>query len=230
MYKAFREQTWKSSYGGNAWARCVKTLVDLDKALCGVKTADDIKSVVEALNVAVNAAHNGGWWLNKYCSSTLLATNLAEGEVSSVIHAAYELWKVRYFERAFKGTSFKDFYAKASPIKLLRYKSKKNAGPVLKFAQFRELDGELAVRVQIKHNNSYLEFSRPVLHSMHERISRLNHFRTSYHPGSSAKYARGRFVVTEKTPEYWTLDIYAWGSITLIATVKVPIYSQESGE
>lgn len=67
---AFLYHRWESkSFGGKAWASCTESIILLDKAareLITNPTEDARIAVVNALNRAVNEAHNGGWWLNKF--------------------------------------------------------------------------------------------------------------------------------------------------------------------
>lgn len=60
--------------GGVAWAKCTWTVLNLEQAirrLCVEEaTHEAVGGVIEAANVLVNEAHNGGWWLNKFCSES----------------------------------------------------------------------------------------------------------------------------------------------------------------
>jgi hypothetical protein len=69
-----------TSVGGIKWAQCgmsVKRLLDavadLAKEGAGKK---EVGELIRALNVAINQAHNGGWWMNKFSASA--AFNLAQ--------------------------------------------------------------------------------------------------------------------------------------------------------
>lgn len=62
-----------SGFGGKKWAQCGVSLVplfngleELAKAQSEAEFTAAINSTVRALNVAVNQAHNGGWWMNKF--------------------------------------------------------------------------------------------------------------------------------------------------------------------
>ena len=70
LVNIFRYGYWPSSgYGGPKWANCGGALVGLFEAvriLARDSSPDSAAGVVRALNVAVNQAHNGGWWLNKF--------------------------------------------------------------------------------------------------------------------------------------------------------------------
>jgi hypothetical protein len=59
-----------SGIGGPKWGRCGVALLDLYNAvgkLARGKDQDGVGEVIRSLNRAVNQAHNGGWWLNKFC-------------------------------------------------------------------------------------------------------------------------------------------------------------------
>lgn len=59
----------ESAFGGKKWASCTESIILLDKAardLMRSPTEAHRVGVVNALNRAVNEAHNGGWWLNKF--------------------------------------------------------------------------------------------------------------------------------------------------------------------
>lgn len=59
-----------SGIGGHNWGRCVFSLFALNRALraCCRKSARerDLLALLVALNKAVDQAHNGAWWLNRY--------------------------------------------------------------------------------------------------------------------------------------------------------------------
>lgn len=60
-----------SSVGGVKWALCgaaCAKLFDAAGNLAKNPTTDSVNDLVMAYNTAVNQAHNGGWWLNKFTS------------------------------------------------------------------------------------------------------------------------------------------------------------------
>jgi hypothetical protein len=68
---SFMNEQWSSSYGGKAWAQCTNAIILLDREmrkLMHEPTEDAVKQLVNRLNFAVNQAHNGGWWLDKFIS------------------------------------------------------------------------------------------------------------------------------------------------------------------
>lgn len=66
----FLNHNWPSgSFGGKAWAACTKAIIELDqrmRELITNKTDEAVSALVTKLNEAINQAHNGGWWLNKF--------------------------------------------------------------------------------------------------------------------------------------------------------------------
>src|SRR5258705_5105535 len=61
----------KTGFGGLKWAECGAALVPLFNTIHDVLVAPTVESaqaMVSALNIAINQAHNGGWWLNKFAS------------------------------------------------------------------------------------------------------------------------------------------------------------------
>lgn len=65
----FQNLKWSSSFGGPAWAKCTQSVIDLDASIVKLlndKSSDSVSLVVSKLNNAINQAHNGGWWLNKF--------------------------------------------------------------------------------------------------------------------------------------------------------------------
>jgi hypothetical protein len=75
LVNIFRYGVWPSAgFGGPKWACCGATLAGLFNAvrdLAVSPTPDSAAKVVAALNLAVNQAHNGGWWLNKFADGSV---------------------------------------------------------------------------------------------------------------------------------------------------------------
>jgi hypothetical protein len=64
-----RMGTHALSIGGQAWAQCTTVTIDLIECMrefAAAPNAETLGAVLGALNVAINEAHNGGWWLNKF--------------------------------------------------------------------------------------------------------------------------------------------------------------------
>lgn len=66
---------WQGGYGGVKWGNCTKSLLRCyDKVEEFLKSGDEktLNQLVEEINVMVNEAHNGGWWLNKLIQHSVL--------------------------------------------------------------------------------------------------------------------------------------------------------------
>ena len=72
LVNIFRYGEWPSSgFGGTKWSLCGGATVGLFQAvreLAVNPSEENAAALVRALNTAVNQAHNGGWWLNKFCN------------------------------------------------------------------------------------------------------------------------------------------------------------------
>lgn len=65
----FLYNSWSSGYGGPAWAKCTNAILEMDntiRELIKNPNQENVAALVGSLNNAVNQAHNGGWWLNKF--------------------------------------------------------------------------------------------------------------------------------------------------------------------
>lgn len=72
-YRLFLQHKWSSGYGGPKWGDCTNSVVRLDKAIRAVvqdPSPSNVTELTASLNNAVNQAHNGGWWLNKYVQTS----------------------------------------------------------------------------------------------------------------------------------------------------------------
>jgi hypothetical protein len=84
--------------GGPKWAACGKAMIPLFegvRVLAASPTPENVRALIRALNVVVNQAHNGGWWLNKFSNESVFAS-LQKGypapmlEAGAVFHQAEE--------------------------------------------------------------------------------------------------------------------------------------------
>lgn len=76
-----------SGMGGPKWGQCARALVPLFNSLnilAKEESDEAVAQLVSALNIAVNQAHNGGWWLNKFASQSLF-DSAAQGYVSTAL-------------------------------------------------------------------------------------------------------------------------------------------------
>jgi hypothetical protein len=96
---AYINRKWSNSYGGQPWGACATACAKLDTAVTVFMhdpSAETEKALVNALNSAVNQAHNGGWWLNKIVQQDVM-NQAAEASMGSALGAApvyYDLLKL----------------------------------------------------------------------------------------------------------------------------------------
>lgn len=90
VINVFRYGNWPSAgFGGMKWACCgasVAGLLNAVQRLAADPTAENAAKMVAELNLAVNQAHNGGWWLNKFASVDYF-TNIPKGDIVSLIRS-----------------------------------------------------------------------------------------------------------------------------------------------
>src|SRR5690606_10593039 len=70
----FLNDEWGGSYGGPKWYDCADAVIQLDnEVLEFLKNPSDatFKNIMMAMNRAINCAHNGGWWFNKFISESV---------------------------------------------------------------------------------------------------------------------------------------------------------------
>lgn len=84
-YAQFRGQ----AYGGKNWAMCAYALEPIFVSIARLakeKSDDAVSDMILALNVAVNQAHNGGWWLNKFNENTSIMDTIQQGDFLEILH------------------------------------------------------------------------------------------------------------------------------------------------
>ena len=67
-YNSFTTMKWQSGYGGQAWGNCTTSLLgvfDKMRKFIELPSTLSFNELVDKINIMVNEAHNGGWWLNK---------------------------------------------------------------------------------------------------------------------------------------------------------------------
>lgn len=60
--------------GGEKWAKCGASLIPLFNGVSELArnpSEEGVRAIAKALNVAVDQAHNNGWWLNKFADQSL---------------------------------------------------------------------------------------------------------------------------------------------------------------
>ena len=93
----FKNLSWSASYGGLAWASCTAAIIRLDQsARTLIKEPNDanVAALVTALHNAINQAHNGGWWLNKFVSGKTIFDEAAVQRMAALCAAAPAILEV----------------------------------------------------------------------------------------------------------------------------------------
>ena len=103
----FQHSSWSSGYGGQAWAKCTQSILDMDiliRILMQEPTDENVSNLVVALNNAVNQAHNGGWWLNKFVTQNWF-TKASEQSLEALVMAGVGMYKIAEMTKDLKSQS-----------------------------------------------------------------------------------------------------------------------------
>jgi hypothetical protein len=100
-FMAEQEDNGQGGIGGPAWGRCCYATLKLGTALQTVLRAfsaedlgDAVGKLILSLNLAVDMAHNGGWWLNKFGVGQQDFQDASMGEWSPIMEAAPLIYSV----------------------------------------------------------------------------------------------------------------------------------------
>lgn len=89
----FKNYHWGGGYGGEAWAECTQSVLDMDTAIIKLLNGDGaVVDLVQTFNRSVDKAHNHGWWLNKW-AETHLFQQAADGNPQVVFEALPAMWE-----------------------------------------------------------------------------------------------------------------------------------------
>jgi hypothetical protein len=84
------------SFGGKKWGACGASLAPLFNAVRDLflePSSERASALIQATNVVVNQAHNGGWWLNKFCTQTAY-NEIPTGSIGWTLQASKSIWEV----------------------------------------------------------------------------------------------------------------------------------------
>ncbi len=79
-----------SSFGGAKWADCTESIFTLDKAIRKLlqRPSEETRvGVINAFNISLNKAHNGGWWLDKFVNQ-IVFTEASRQSLQALLSAA----------------------------------------------------------------------------------------------------------------------------------------------
>ncbi len=106
----FRYGGWSPSYGGPKWAACgasLKPVFEAIRTLAKDPNEQTVTELVKAYNVAINQAHNGGWWLNKF-TNIQAADQIPKGSLSYTLPLARLIYEIGDAYREAETISYTD--------------------------------------------------------------------------------------------------------------------------
>lgn len=124
LVNILRYGNFSGAVGGIKWAQCgnaTSKLFDAVGLLAKDPSTDTVNGLVRAFNFAVNQAHNGGWWLNKFIASNAF-NEIQHGELSYTLGMVPFLWRVKEFSDTIKQEDVDKrmkMWAKWVPISLI---------------------------------------------------------------------------------------------------------------
>lgn len=86
-----------AAFGGKNWAMCAFALTPIFTAISKLareKSDDAVSDLVLALNIAVNQAHNGGWWLNKFNDESAIYDTVQKGDMEAILAGMGILYEI----------------------------------------------------------------------------------------------------------------------------------------
>ena len=93
---SFQNLAWSSGYGGPKWAKCTEATIELDSSIrefLNDPSELQVGRLITKLNNAVNQAHNGGWWLNKFVGAELFDLAAAQS-INLIAQAGIGMFRV----------------------------------------------------------------------------------------------------------------------------------------
>ena len=93
---SFQNLSWGSGYGGPKWAKCTEATIELDSSIrdfLNDPSDYQVGRLITKLNNAVNQAHNGGWWLNKFVDATMFDQAAAQS-INLIAQAGIGMFRV----------------------------------------------------------------------------------------------------------------------------------------
>ena len=100
-YRSFNFTRWRSGYGGPKWAECSHQNMFLWMEMLEFMknpTEEGARHTLDALNRAVNVAHNGGWLFNKFASGSMM-DEAAQGQPQFFVKAIPTVFRVAPVEK-----------------------------------------------------------------------------------------------------------------------------------
>ena len=123
LVNILRYGVFQGSVGGIKWAQCGQAtakLIDAVGMLAKDPTTETVGHLMRAYNFAVNQAHNGGWWLNKFISGSAF-NEIQRGSLQYALQLGPILWPINKVRADLTPTVVKQTqqrWAKWQPIDL----------------------------------------------------------------------------------------------------------------
>lgn len=221
----FHNYGWSNSFGGEAWAKCGTALLELDEAIrlfVQDPSHDQYTCLGSALNQAVNQAHNGGWWLNKF-TDEILMDYAAQGHPRAAMAALTTLGTLTQIPKnEITQALLKWKSTRAIPVpepELLSFVRPAGTPPPVgithiqgKFVQGADYDGDhVHLQYQVYGNPKYLTKDVPLSDFGVSRATAIEIFSTgklvnSLSGGNKTQYRQleiiGKWVMTSSTGFY----------------------------
>lgn len=226
--RSFALDPWKGGFGGMKWYDCADAVIQLDtvtRKFMRTPSEETFSGMMMAMNRAINCAHNGGWWFNKFIDSGVFNSINSE-RLPTIVTAVSYLYDQP--TKAF-GIEHLDFYSKYSGAKVINTKLTKSEPLTPIAAQVRPIHFTVGVdvtpdnvgtsaRLQIHWDNGNKEETDVVVDGMNEKWEFSNTaYQPSYHSGLMAYLPCKWRMVNEQ----WEFYLESTG---LVITTKPLVY------
>jgi hypothetical protein len=153
---------WSSSYGGPKWFDCADAIIQLDtvtRKFLRFPNERRFKAMMMAMNRAINCAHNGGWWFNKFINQSVF-DNINSEKLPTILNAVTYMFNTPMPKLTL---AHLDMYQRYSNAKVVDPKLEKSHAMQIVAAQIRPVAHDstgftvdnigTAFRLQIKYDN-----------------------------------------------------------------------------
>lgn len=124
LHYGFGDPDTPKSYGGRKWALCGAALCPMFNSiqnLAASPTEGNASKLLLDLNIAVNQAHNGGWWLNKFVPMNMY-DKWPAGNVGEMVKLSSAIWFVLEQAKEISDSRVKSFITRVSKWSLTEIK------------------------------------------------------------------------------------------------------------
>lgn len=237
--RSFALDKWSGAYGGLKWYDCADAIIQLDtqtRKFMRNPSENSFKDMMMAMNRAINCAHNGGWWFNKFIHESVF-NHINEEHLPTIVTAVSYLYdqKINTF-----GVEHLDFYNKYAGAKVINPKVTKSVrlNPVFAQARICPTDSTdpttvtaencgVTVRIQIEWENGQVDEQTIRVTNLAEGWDFDNkNFQTSRHSGLVAYLP----VTWEECEENWVFKLASNGFEFYTVPVKFGFTKEQLSE